>query len=126
MNDDERKATLLGALILGHRHAARLTQHELARRAAISVGAVRDLEQGRTRRPRPDSLAALARALRLSQAQADELRRIGTGGLWLQVLGPLQGWRNGVPLPLGGPQPRAALGLLAVAEGSLVHRREII
>src|SRR5215472_895797 len=122
MGDKRREANLLGALVLGYRHAARLTQQELAGRAGISVGAVRDLEQGRTRRPRPGSLAALASALGLSPAQADELRRAGTGGPWLQVLGPLGAWRDGVPVPLGGPGRRAVLGLLAVAEGSLVHR----
>jgi DNA-binding SARP family transcriptional activator/tetratricopeptide (TPR) repeat protein len=126
MNDNSREATLLGRLILGHRRAARLTQDELARRASISVGALRDLEQGRTRQPRPGSLAALAHGLRLSPTQADELRRVGAGGLWLQVLGPVRGWRDGVPLPLGGPQQRAVLGLLATAEGSLVHRTALI
>jgi DNA-binding SARP family transcriptional activator len=126
MADKGREAARLGTLILGYRQAARLSQQELAGRAAISVGAVRDLEQGRTRRPRPGSLAALAAALGLSPAQAGELRRASTGGAWLQVLGPLRAWQDGLLVPLGGPERRAVLGLLTMAEGSLVHRTAIV
>jgi DNA-binding SARP family transcriptional activator/tetratricopeptide (TPR) repeat protein/DNA-binding XRE family transcriptional regulator len=118
---------LTASLLRDHRRAAGLTQHALASRAGVSVGLIRDLEQGRTRRPRPAALAALAGALGLSKAQAAELDGDGiTRGLRLQVLGPLTASRDGVAIPLGGPAQRAVLGLLALAQGSLVHRTTII
>src|ERR1700689_2301720 len=73
MDRSDRPAASPSALLRDYRRAAALTQHELASRAGVSVGAVRDLEQGRTHRPRPAVLAALANALDLSPVQADEL-----------------------------------------------------
>jgi transcriptional regulator with XRE-family HTH domain len=58
----------LGAFLRSHREAAGLTQQELARQAGISLVALRDLEQGRTVRPRRQSLLKLAVALRLERA----------------------------------------------------------
>jgi DNA-binding SARP family transcriptional activator/tetratricopeptide (TPR) repeat protein len=123
----DSNAGLLGGLLRDYRRAARLTQPELAWRAGISVGAVRDLEQGRTHRPLPESLAALGRALGLSRAQAGELEQAAAArGSWLQVLGPLAAWRNNTSVALGGPGQRAVLGLLAITPNALVHRELII
>jgi DNA-binding SARP family transcriptional activator/transcriptional regulator with XRE-family HTH domain len=55
-----------------HRREAGLTQRELAAKAGLSVAALRDLEQSR-RRPRLNSLAALAAALSLDPDQAASL-----------------------------------------------------
>src|ERR1700689_5472506 len=73
----------LGGLVRGWRGMAGLSQRELAARSGLSVTAVRDLEQGRSRRPRAGSLAALARALGLDAEQAAALARAagqGRGG----------------------------------------------
>ena len=127
MDPGVRNAALVGTLLRGFRQAAGLTQRELAGRAGLSLGSIRDLEQGRTRRPLPGSLAALAMALGLNPAQAGELERAAAGrGLWLQVLGPVAAWRDGAAASLGGPAQRAVLGLLALSPGSLVHRATII
>ena len=127
MDGGDHSAAALGALLRSYRHDAGLTQDELARRAGISVGAVRDLEQSRTRRPLPGSLTALAAALSLNPAQAEELGRAVTArGLRLQVLGPLVAWRDGAGVPLGGPGRRAVLGLMALTPDSLLHRAAII
>lgn len=127
MDRSGRDTALLGTLLRGFRRGAGLTQLELAGRSGLSLGSVRDLEQGRTRRPLPGSLAVLAAALGLNPAQAGELERAVAGrGLWLQVLGPLAVWRDGAVVPLGGPAQRAVLGLLAVSPGSLVHRTKVI
>jgi DNA-binding SARP family transcriptional activator/tetratricopeptide (TPR) repeat protein/DNA-binding XRE family transcriptional regulator len=127
MDPGVRDTVLLATLVRGLRQGAGLTQRELAARAGLSLGSVRSLEQGRTRRPGPGSLRALATALALSPAQAGDLERAAAGrGLWLQVLGPLAAWRDGVAVPLGGPAQRAVLGLLALSPGSLVHRAAII
>jgi DNA-binding SARP family transcriptional activator len=50
----------------------------------------------------------------------------GARDLWLTVLGPLEAWRDGAPLPLGSPARRAVLGLLAVNPGTLVRRDAFI
>jgi DNA-binding SARP family transcriptional activator/transcriptional regulator with XRE-family HTH domain len=63
----------LAVLMRTHREAAGCTQRELAARGGTSLSAVQDLEQGRTTRPRPATLARLAAALRLSDADRDEL-----------------------------------------------------
>src|SRR5450631_1633667 len=71
----------LGGLVREWRGMAELSQRELAARSGLSVTAVRDLEQGRSRRPRAGSLAALARALGLDAEQAAALGgRAGRGG----------------------------------------------
>jgi DNA-binding SARP family transcriptional activator/tetratricopeptide (TPR) repeat protein/DNA-binding XRE family transcriptional regulator len=143
---DRSPAASLGELLRGYRHAAGLTQQELAMRADVSLGALRDLEQGRRRQPRPGSLARLASGLGLAAVDAEELERAATGDAspaggpavpgepppgagaetWLAVLGPLAAWRRGEAVAVGGPGRQAVLGLLAVAAGSLVHREAII
>ncbi|MEF9887141.1 helix-turn-helix domain-containing protein [Streptomyces sp. P9-A4] len=55
----------LGALIRSHRLRIGLTQRELADLSTISVRAIRDLEQGKARRPRTDTVRLIADALRL-------------------------------------------------------------
>jgi DNA-binding SARP family transcriptional activator/tetratricopeptide (TPR) repeat protein len=115
--------------------------------ADVSVGMLRDLEQGRTTRPQGRLLERLATALRLDAGQAAQLygapasagdeestggpgsragSAAGRDGLWLRVLGPLTGWRDGVRLALGQPRQRAVLGLLALNAGRNVHRSELV
>ncbi|WP_240801515.1 helix-turn-helix domain-containing protein [Streptomyces sp. A1136] len=55
----------VGALIRAHRLRIGLTQRELADLSTISVRAIRDLEQGKARRPRTDTVRLMADALRL-------------------------------------------------------------
>ena len=50
--DDGQPSAKLGVLIEERRRAAGLTQRALAERSGVSVGAIRDLEQGRTGWPR--------------------------------------------------------------------------
>jgi transcriptional regulator with XRE-family HTH domain len=133
----------LGGLVREWRRAAGLTQRDLAARSGLSVTAVRDLEQGRSQRPHPGSLAALAGALGLDAEQAAGLAGAagpdagpvpaGAGpaavpdqGLWIAVLGPVGAWRDGVAVRLGPPGRRAVLALLALAPGELVRRETIM
>jgi Helix-turn-helix domain len=59
----------LGAALSGARAAAGLTQAELADRSGLSVRAIRNLETGRTGRPRRESIGLLAEALGLMPGQ---------------------------------------------------------
>src|SRR5216683_8450087 len=98
-----------GELLRDYRRAARLTQRQLADTARVSIGVVRDLEQGLTARPRAESVRRLAGALGLGQGLAAEFVRAMTGeaeaapgagragsavGLRLGVLGPLTARRD--------------------------------
>lgn len=71
MNSDS--APGLDALLQNARRRAGLTQVQLAGLATVSVRAIRDLEQGRVRSPRKDTLRLLAEALRMSDARRVEL-----------------------------------------------------
>lgn len=114
-----------------------LTQRELAERSGLSLGTIRDLEQGRVRLPRPDSLRRLADALEVSIADLGDLagaengdgsrarRRPGTK-LRITVLGPLTASRGGALVDLGGAKQRAVLALLALSVNQPVGRATII
>ena len=59
------------------RRAPGLRREELATLAGVSVEYLVRLEQGRARRPSPQLLGALARALRLTDDERDHLYRLG-------------------------------------------------
>jgi len=122
----------LGARLRAYREAAGLTQGRLAELAGVSAAAVQDIEQGRTKKPRPASLTRLAGALHLSTSQLGELTAIpqppiqrrppaeerpthgsdADGRLRVCVLGPVAGSRGGTPIALGPVRQRAVLTLL--------------
>nr|BFE58550.1 tetratricopeptide repeat protein [Dactylosporangium thailandense] len=62
-----------GGRLRRHRLRAGVDQRELARRAGISVRGLRDIEQGRVRRPRAESVERLADALELSATERQAL-----------------------------------------------------
>jgi transcriptional regulator with XRE-family HTH domain len=98
--------TPLGEFLRGRRRVAGWTQRGLADAAGLSVGVVRDLEQGVSARPRQDSLERLAAVLGMAPEEAagpSGLSVDDTGSrdaLSLQVLGSLVVWRDGVAVPL--------------------------
>ena len=132
-----------------YREDRRLTQRELAAAAGLSLGALRDLEQGRTSVPRWGTAERLAVALALGPEQRAELARACPGsatpagavpagavpaaaaagrprGTRLEVLGPLTAWRDGAAVALGSARQRAVLGLLALHADVGLHRDAII
>lgn len=137
-----------GGWIRRSRRDAGLTQQQLAERAGISVGAVRDLEQGRVMRPHSHTAQRIAEALNVGFAagSASRVHRttdrrmikargnpelIGTSerftcGVQIRILGPVMACRNGKELVLGRPGQRAVLGLLALNVNCYVHRDTII
>jgi DNA-binding SARP family transcriptional activator/DNA-binding XRE family transcriptional regulator len=149
-NGDCDPGPRFGTVVRVYRREAGLTQKELAAKARLSVAALRDMEQSRRHRPRPSSLTALADALGLDSEQTATMFAAGRGmasssrpqrggpsagpadatttgpGLWLAVLGPLRGWRDGTPLSFGPPARRAVLGLLLMDLDAGVRRDTII
>jgi DNA-binding SARP family transcriptional activator/DNA-binding XRE family transcriptional regulator len=127
----------MGPLIRQHRAAAGLTQRQLADAAKVSLGTLRDLEQGRTQRPRWGVVEDLAAALGI--AQVGELRRLWRRAgarpgrerprppeIQIGVLGPLLVTQTGLPLALGPDRQRAVLALLGLHQDNWLHREEII
>ncbi|MFF4323667.1 helix-turn-helix domain-containing protein [Streptomyces sp. NPDC001568] len=88
-----QETSRVGALIRAHRLRIGLTQRELADLSTISVRAIRDLEQGKARRPRPDTVRLMADALRLGQRARTALETAAqqgrAGGMcWAQPPAP--------------------------------------
>lgn len=78
-------------LVRRTRLRAGLTQQQLADLSALSVRAVRDLEAGRVRRPRPDTVRLLADALRLDSTGHSEFLAAATGNVGLPAEAQLFG-----------------------------------
>jgi DNA-binding SARP family transcriptional activator/transcriptional regulator with XRE-family HTH domain len=143
----------LATMVRWWRASCGVSQALLAQHSGLSVGVIRDIEQGRVRHPHRDSLERLARGLDLDREARLELMRNARppvalrpaagwpagdcmlsaaprarhpAGLALEVLGPLVVHRDGLLVAVGGPQQRAVLGLLAVQPNSAVHREAII
>ncbi|MFC3896162.1 helix-turn-helix domain-containing protein [Lentzea rhizosphaerae] len=66
-----------GELLRTHRIHAGLTQQQLADFAMVSVRAIRDLECGRTRSPRAETVRLLADGLRLDEGSRADLQQAG-------------------------------------------------
>ncbi|MFB4289235.1 helix-turn-helix domain-containing protein [Nonomuraea sp. ATR24] len=69
-----------GALLRAHRLAADLTIEGLSHASGVSVRAIGDMERGVSRGPQGRTVAALAEALRLSQADRDALLAAARAG----------------------------------------------
>ncbi len=122
----------LSDVIREHRLRGNWTQDEVAARADISVGSLRDLEQGRIVRPRVTTLRGLAEALDLSGLEAAELIQLGRRGpalaqdFCLRLLGPVTMLVKGATVNLGSARQRTILALLALRNGSPVGRVEMV
>ena len=66
---------MFGAQVLAHRQRLGMTQEELAGRTGVSVRGIRNLEAGRTGRPRPGTVRLLADAFGLAGAERDRFCR---------------------------------------------------
>lgn len=135
-SNDAGRAETVGRFLRWHRGALGLTQTRLAAQARISVATIRDLEQGRTLRPRAHSLDGLADALGVPR---EEFRRVLDGGelpvpgedippsrVSIKALGPLTVWRDGRQVPVGSRTQRIILARLALAPGEVVTRGELV
>ncbi|SDL01248.1 DNA-binding transcriptional activator of the SARP family [Nocardioides sp. YR527] len=115
------------------REARSLTQGALARASGLSVASIRDLEQGRTRRPRSSSLRALADALDLTEEETARFAEDPTPGreaaesaeASIAVLGPTVVVRDGAPLDVPD-QVGLLLRRLALEPGERVARDELL
>ena len=99
---------------------ARLTQEQLAERSGLSVRTVRELERGRVRYPRPESLRLLAEVLGLAGADFAQFEALGRRTFWAERAAAAQE-RTAVPaqLPADVTPFSGRSGLLYELDGSL-------
>jgi tetratricopeptide (TPR) repeat protein/transcriptional regulator with XRE-family HTH domain len=71
-----------GVALRQRRVGARLTQEQLAARAGLSARAVSDIERGRVRYPRPESVRLLGCALGLTGLELDRFRALARAAYW--------------------------------------------
>jgi len=137
----------LGQLLKLYRNECRLTQRQLAEAAGVSLGTLRDVEQGRTSDPRWGALESIAAALGLNQHQRAMLVQASrttshfsaaaatkdpdvsgpsASGVHIKILGPLRVSLDGTTVALGSQRQRAVLAVLALFYNLGVHRDEII
>jgi DNA-binding SARP family transcriptional activator/tetratricopeptide (TPR) repeat protein/DNA-binding XRE family transcriptional regulator len=123
-----------------YRESAGLTQQRLAALAGMSLGALRDLEQGRTTQPTQRTVDQLMTVLGLGPGERNHLpaaqpeqatggsapRSAQEGELRLGILGPLTVWRDRSPVALGGTRQRAVLGALALHHADGLHRDALV
>jgi tetratricopeptide (TPR) repeat protein/transcriptional regulator with XRE-family HTH domain len=79
---DHDHQVIFGRLLRAHRHRALLTQEQLAERAGMSSRTIRDLERGRVRQPRGDTVRLLADALTLAGARRVEFQAAALDAGW--------------------------------------------
>jgi transcriptional regulator with XRE-family HTH domain len=95
--------TQFGRLIRQHRSRIGLTQRELADFSTISVRAIRDLEQGRARQPRHDTVRLIADGLRLGPKAREALETAANRGRSTWAL--KTGYDTAPPAPPTAPDP---------------------
>lgn len=84
----------MGETLRNARRARGQTQADLAQLADVGVRTVRELESGRTRRPHPESLVRIGRALGLPENQRNALVRAWTSNASMRTLAEVVG--NGI------------------------------
>ncbi|MEE1752952.1 helix-turn-helix domain-containing protein [Streptomyces sp. SP18CS02] len=86
-----------GGLLRAHRRRSGMTQQQMADLATLSVRAIRDLESGRARRPREETVRLLADVLRLTGTSREAFHDVARSHL------PTEG--TGAAGPVAGPPP---------------------
>lgn len=115
-SESPRQPASFAELLKRHRGRRGLTQQQLADFATLSVRAIRDLESGRVRRPRRESVALLADALRLSGSERRHLHAAGGSPA------DLRDALHALPAPAAPPalpEPPAPPGALVGREAEL-------
>jgi DNA-binding SARP family transcriptional activator len=117
----------LGRVIRERRLAAGWDQESLARLAGVSVRTLRNIELGRVRSPRRESVQRLFAALPDVHAdRAPNGAGAGAAALRIAVLGPLLLHRGPYAVDLRSRRLRDLLGLLAIRAPHAVGRDEIV
>jgi transcriptional regulator with XRE-family HTH domain/tetratricopeptide (TPR) repeat protein len=110
-----------GEVLRAERLAARLSQEELAARAGLSSRSVSDIERGRVRSPRADSVRRLADALGLVSADRQRFESLAADEYWAGRQRVDQDVEVPEPAPEPGAEPAGAEPAGAVIPAQLPH-----
>ena len=99
---EHRAELAFAASLRRHRIAARLTQEQLAARAGLAARSVSQLERGRVRYPRPETVRLLGQALGLDPAELDGFLTMARGDYWAGRLPAGSDGGSAVPAQLPG------------------------
>ena len=118
-NTDEHD---IGDLLKRYRASARLTQAELADLSTVSLRTIRNLEAGRARKPRSQTIRLLADGLRIGPRAFEALElalgREGHGAALAAAVGKLPDVSTIPSSPLLGREDEVAAGLNLILTGS--------
>lgn len=132
---------VISRVVRDRRLALGLSQRELADTSGLSLAMVRDLEQGRTRRPRPASIDRLSQVLGVDPRTGnvpppgDESTHVSrlqpptleTGpAIRFLILGVLEAQSHGVVVGLGAGKLRSLVAYLALNAGAVINRDSLI
>jgi len=126
---DPEAATSVGRQIHALRTRAGISQADLAERAGMSTRALRDIENGRVRRPQSRTINRLAAALGLAEAVVSEIHAAtqrDSGGLRYLILGNLSIQRGDETVVIARPMLRRLLGLLTLRHPEPVTPGEVV
>ncbi|MFI6427776.1 tetratricopeptide repeat protein [Promicromonospora sp. NPDC050880] len=136
-------ATVLADLVRESRLSRGMTQQTLADLSGVRVGTIRDVEQGRTARPRGSTVSAILRVLDVSGWPAADLLpdadgapgaapdesdpppAVRTGPTGLFILGTIAVERDGRRLPVSARVQRHLVVRLALAGGAAVDQDDL-
>ncbi|GLZ77480.1 hypothetical protein Afil01_22870 [Actinorhabdospora filicis] len=122
----------IGSLVRDRRLALGTSQRKLAATTGLSLGMIRDLEQGRTRRPYGSSLRRLSSALSLDLVPAEHAVAMpsSTNGaeppVRVSILGVLEVQVNGMAVHIGIGKVRTLIARLAVSVGTVIGRAALV
>lgn len=120
------RAGSFGRVLQQQRIQLGLTQRDLAASSGVSVRAVRYIENGTVRQPRPESVRSLAAAVGIDPGRFGLPAESPAAEVRLGVLGRLTVEAGGRPVDIGSLKQRCLLGLLALQANEVVSREEII
>jgi DNA-binding SARP family transcriptional activator len=142
MPGDPPRRVPAGDAVRDRRRELGLSQSGLAQRAGVSIGMLRDLEQGRTTRPHPSSLSRLSAtlgfdvAVLLARPEPEPEAAAAppplpaptglAGTLELRVLGTFEARRDAAPVTLRAGKQRNLVALLALNAGVPMHGDSLI
>ncbi|MEN3358003.1 MAG: hypothetical protein V7637_1985 [Mycobacteriales bacterium] len=126
---DPQGADSFGAALRRRRIAARLTQEQLASRAGLSPRSLGDIERGRVRNPRLDTVRLLGDALGLAGADLDRFETLARADYWAgrdDRRAQLTPEPAAVPAPPRPAQLPADVAAFTGRESHLRHLAEVV
>jgi DNA-binding SARP family transcriptional activator/uncharacterized protein HemY len=116
----------VGLVVRNRRLTLGLSQRQLGEITGLSLGMIRDLEQGRTRRPYLSTLRTLSEALGVDLQTPDAIPSAEPSETRILILGTMETYIGGSPIRVGSGKIRTLIACLALNIGHTVSRDSLI